>query len=197
MKSRCCYILFPAFIMLVFCGCKSNSIQSETPQPVENVELYSQAQNDKEKLLDMALRMSGKKLNPEERSSALRILNLNEGDLINGLTIFSELFDGRYPSKLDTKTTLEEAEELGSEKLRDMPEHKRKQNVQDIFFASAYYGKLQRDKKDVAYYGDIVTAKDKDRILIRWKIEKNEYRVVFGDLRTEDVSVERLYELET
>jgi len=156
MKSRYYCILIPAFIMLVFCGCKSGSIQNETLQPADDVEVNSHAQDEKEKMLDTALKMSGKKITAEERNVALRMLNLNEDDLINGLNVFAEL------------------------KFLDMSEYERKQKVQDIFFASAYYDKLQRQKKDVEYYGGKVTAKDNDKM----------------DLSTENVLTKRLAELE-
>lgn len=196
MKSRYYCILIPAFIMLVFCGCKSGSIQNETLQPADDVEVNSHAQDEKEKMLDIALKRSGKKITAKERNVVLRMLNLNEDDVINGLNVFAELSGGRYPSRLDTKTTLKETDELGAEKFLDMSEYERKQKVQDIFFASAYYDKLQRQKKDVEYYGGKVTAKDNDKILIRWKTGKDKYHIVFGDLSTENVLTKRLAELE-
>jgi hypothetical protein len=60
----------------------------------------------------------------------------------------------------------------------------------------AFYMRLEWDKKDRAYYGKIVTPKDADKVLLRWKVSDNEYRVIFGDLHTETVSPERLAELE-
>ena len=59
-----------------------------------------------------------------------------------------------------------------------------------------FYGKLVKENKDVAYYGDKVTAQDVDKVLMRWKISDNEYRVIFGDLSTLDVGAEKLAELE-
>lgn len=200
MKSRYCCIFILALITSVFYGCKSDSIQDVTLQPADNTNSNSPANqpatNSKEKLLDMALKMSGKKFTAEERNTALRMLNLSENDLINGLNVFAELSDGRYPGKLDTKTTLKETDELGAEKFRDIPEQMKRKKVQDIFFASAYYDKLLREKKDVVYYGDKITTKDNDKILIQWKTGEDKYRVVFGDLSTENVSTKRLAELE-
>jgi hypothetical protein len=46
------------------------------------------------------------------------------------------------------------------------------------------------------YYGNVVTPKDADKVLMRWKLSDNEYRVIFGDLHAETVSPERLAELE-
>jgi hypothetical protein len=59
-----------------------------------------------------------------------------------------------------------------------------------------FYVGLVQEKKDPAYYGKTVTPKDADKILVRWKLSDNEYRVIFGDLRTETVSPEKLAELE-
>jgi hypothetical protein len=50
--------------------------------------------------------------------------------------------------------------------------------------------------KDSAYYGKVVTPKDADKILMRWKVSDNEYRVIYGDLHAETVTPEKLAELE-
>jgi len=47
------------------------------------------------------------------------------------------------------------------------------------------------------YSGATVTAADVDKVLLRWKLGDYRYRVIFGDLRIEDVSAGRLAELET
>ena len=59
-----------------------------------------------------------------------------------------------------------------------------------------FYGQLVKEEKDVAYHGKIVTTKDMDMPLMRWKISDDEYRVIFGDLSIKDVNVEELAELE-
>jgi len=50
--------------------------------------------------------------------------------------------------------------------------------------------------KDSAYYGKTVTPKDADKVLMRWKVSDNEYRVIYGDLHAETVTPEKLAELE-
>lgn len=55
---------------------------------------------------------------------------------------------------------------------------------------------LMEDRKDPAYYGKTVTPKDTDKVLMRWKLSDNEYRVIYGDLHTETVSSDKLAELE-
>jgi hypothetical protein len=162
-------------------------------------------QSKSEKLLDKALELSGKKLTSEERNVVLRMFRLNEKDLIQGLAIFLELSDGRYPSKLDGKTILTEAEALwrakhggiSPDKTTDKEKKKEaEEKIYDIFFASAFYGKLIRENKDVAYYGDKITVQDSDKELMRWKISEDEYRVIYGDLTAETISTEQLTELE-
>ena len=195
MKSRSCYILCSVFIILAFYGCKSNSTQSSTSQPLENIETNPELQKDKEKLLDMALQISGETLEPDQRSLAVRMLNLNEKDLIRGLAQWLMLLDGKYPETLEPKAAIRRAEKLYAEKYSSSG--KAKEQTYDVFFASTFYDKLIREKKDVVYYGDKITPEDKNKILIRWKIEINKYRVVFGDLHLENVSTEKLNELET
>ncbi len=46
------------------------------------------------------------------------------------------------------------------------------------------------------YYGDSVTADDVDKVLLRWRLDDGQYRVIYGDLRIEDVNPQRLAELE-
>jgi len=58
------------------------------------------------------------------------------------------------------------------------------------------YTTLERDGKDPAYYGQRVSAETPQAVLFRWKIDDDTYRVVFGDLRTEDVSADKLAQIE-
>ncbi len=179
------------------CGCgEKTSGKMASPQT---------EQSKSEKLLDKALELSGKELTSKERNRALRMLSLNEKDLIQGLTVFLELSDGRYPSKLDTKTALTEAETLWGAKHGEVSpdettgKEKKKEDeetIHDIFFASAFYGKLIRENKDVAYYGDKVTVEDSGKVLMRWNISDEQYRVVFGNLTVKNVSAEGLAGLE-
>jgi hypothetical protein len=189
------YILFPLILILISYGCKSSSNKSKTSQTTENIDVNSPDQQDKEKLLDMALQIRGETLEPDKRALAIRMLSLNEKDLIRGLTQWLILLDGRYPDTLDPKVAIKLADRLLS--ARYGTKEQAKEHTYDVFFASTFYDKLVREKKDVVYYGDKVTPKDKDKILIRWKIKKDKYHVIFGNLRVEDVSSDMLAKLET
>ena len=37
---------------------------------------------------------------------------------------------------------------------------------------------------------------DKDKLLLRWKLDDGRYEVIFGDLRSETVTAKRLHALE-
>ncbi len=150
---------------------------------------------DGQALVDEAVTL-GADIPPENRGMVARMLNLSETDLIQGLRTFAELSGGRYPSKLDAKSTMKEADGLGAEVLHDVSDETKKQKIQDIFFATAYRDKLVREKKDVAYCGDTVSATDSDKVLVRWKIAGGKYRVVFGDLTARDVTAAELKGLE-
>lgn len=65
-----------------------------------------------------------------------------------------------------------------------------------IISTTTFYMLLTGEKKEPAYYGNVVTPQDTDKVLMRWRISDKEYRVVFGDLHAESVSPERLAQLE-
>ena len=49
---------------------------------------------------------------------------------------------------------------------------------------------------DTVENGQPVQARIEAKVLLRWKLDDNQYRVIFGDLRTEDIDAARLQELE-
>jgi hypothetical protein len=59
-----------------------------------------------------------------------------------------------------------------------------------------FYIGLVQEKMDPAYYGKTVTPKDTDKVLLRWKLDDDHYRVIFGDLSVKTVSAEELAEFE-
>ncbi len=52
------------------------------------------------------------------------------------------------------------------------------------------------DEKRPAYHGKTVGPKDKDKVLLRWKLDDGRYEVIFGDLHSETMTAERLRALE-
>ena len=125
---------------------------------------------------------------------------------ITGLSTFAKLTGGRYPSSMGMMTAITEAAEaLRDTMLADPNRDPNKpldqqammmQEVMKVQAVCIFYGQLVSEEKDPAYYGDKVTAEFPDAVLMRWKIEDGLYRIIFGDLTTEDVTPERLAELE-
>jgi hypothetical protein len=124
----------------------------------------------------------------------------NEGqEIIDILHLFVEFADGKYPASLKTMTVakaiapaLEKKFPPGSPKLSK----ELIARLMKVDMVGMMYTALEKDGKDPAYYGDKVSAESPEAVLFRWKINDDTYRVVFGDLRTEDVSPEKLAELE-
>jgi len=123
--------------------------------------------------------------------------------VIKGLRGFAKITEGKYPTNLDLITTGKEIGEAFMalrQKQGKSPEEKPTQeeveNILSIQGACMFYGKLVKENKDVAYYGDKVTAQDVDKVLMRWKISEDKYRIIFGDLTTKDVTAQELAELE-
>jgi hypothetical protein len=103
--------------------------------------------------------------------------------------IFSAIEESVTPAAMQLKKKMEELTE--NERLEGV-----RRAVLPVRRLIWFYVRLIQDKKDPAYYGKTVTPKDADKVLLRWKLSDSDYRVIFGDLRAETVSPERLAELE-
>jgi len=125
--------------------------------------------------------------------SEAEINDKSEGIAVQGLRIFAEITDGRYPSSLAILTAVNEVWQTRSGKKVSKEEVERGITIQST---CSFYAALDQADKDVAYYGGRVTTNDVDKVLMRWKISEDEYRVIFSDLTTENIAVEDLAELE-
>ena len=170
----------------------------------EDISLLEEASDDEidrqaNAVLETAIQL-GANIPKDDRNTVFRMLSLKEKDLIKGLATYLEYSDGKYPSTLGMKkdfiieldTTLSEAFNKG---LVDKKIGKEK--TLDIGFAAFFYDKLVREKKDPAYYGAAATLSDSNAVLVRWKLSKNKYRVIYTSLKAETVTTERLAELES
>ncbi len=131
--------------------------------------------------------------------------DISEEATIEGLRIFEE-FTGRYPEKVDIMTLMQQVNELRNsnspaaeqfkEKLeKAQSEEERVSLLMDMMrpiqSIGMFYMMLAQDRKDPAYYGDKVTPEFPHAVLMRWKTEEGDYRVIFGDLTIEDVTYRR------
>jgi len=117
-------------------------------------------------------------------------------EIIDVLRLFVEFADGVYPSSLKTVTVANALAPALKQKLSAKPGKELVARLMKVDMVGMMYTTLERDGKDPAYYGDRVSAASPRAVLFRWKIDDNTYRVVFGDLSTEDVSPDRLIQLE-
>jgi hypothetical protein len=152
----------------------------------------------------------------------IKMPTASEEAAIHGLAIFADR-TGRYPDRLDLTTlmglltkvsdsndpslgkdnaTLKKLLESGAsneEAIKETTKDTTNKTVDTMLSVRdtiAFYISLRKDKKDPVYYGNVVTPKDTDKVLLRWKLSDSDYRVIFGDLHAETVSPERLAELE-
>jgi len=134
--------------------------------------------------------------------------HITEETAIQGLKLLVELL-GKYPENIynvdDTVLQLAEKSETTAamrlkEEIKGLTDDEIGNKLVDFLMPirglGRFYSLLQYDKKDPAYYGKTVTPKDTDKVLLRWKVSDNEYRVIFGDLHAETVTADALAELE-
>jgi hypothetical protein len=125
-----------------------------------------------------------------------------------GLSTFAKYNNGRYPA---VKYVYGDEQGEALRKLMGMgpkaqgwirPSKDLKwKDPKDGEFAYGSYGmswinSLQRDHPECIYHGKTVTPNDAGKVLLRWKLDDGQYRVIYGDLKFENVSDERLKMLE-
>jgi hypothetical protein len=95
---------------------------------------------------------------------------------------------GTYPKtkQIDPAKIGAELDKLGKEKKPSVT------TIQGLVLM----GVLQAQSKDAVYNGEMVGPDDKTKVLFRWEIDDGNYRVIFGDLRAETVTEEKLKKLE-
>lgn len=139
----------------------------------------------------------------------IKIPEFNEQTAIQGLELFAEL-TGAYPEELDLMTIISKTSKAMGSKLvedrmqqedQDISKQERvkelTEKIMPITGLVTFYMQLVQDKSDPAYYGEFVTPEDTDKVLMRWKVSENEYRVVFGNLQAETIDADVLVELES
>jgi hypothetical protein len=128
----------------------------------------------------------------------------DESGVIEGLKLFAEISGGRYPSQMNIMATIQEAgpllqKQLDASKANQEDEQVKKDMTKKVLLLqgpSMFYAQLAQQGKDPAYYGKDVKAGDANSVLMRWKISEGTYRVIYGDLSAENVTAEKLSEME-
>jgi hypothetical protein len=130
-------------------------------------------------------------------------LSPDDGTLIKALRNFARITGGKYPSSLDVMTAMNEVQRAFMIERRNrgvsveqQPTKEELDGLLAIQGASTRYGELMNQDKDVAYHGGKVTTEFPHTVLMRWRLDDGQYRVIFGDLTVQDVPAERLKVLE-
>jgi hypothetical protein len=115
----------------------------------------------------------------------------SEETLLYALEKIGELSGGRYTSSLQTVTTISELAEMLSDEARAEIAGKGEQGMMqtalEVASGCAYYMKLVRQGSEPEYFGKTVTADDADEVLLRWRLDDGNMRVIYGDLHVETV----------
>ncbi|MBN1126395.1 MAG: zf-HC2 domain-containing protein [Sedimentisphaerales bacterium] len=141
-----------------------------------------------------------------EDYEALMETDLGEGtiaeNLAEGLAFFAKISKGRYPKAL---SPLDIAQEMGKiveswkedkSQIPDEPDENAMKAMMKLQLGCTSLTMMSAQGKDVAYYGETVGPNDVGKVLVRWKEDNGNYTVIYGDLRVEEVSPEKLAELE-
>lgn len=129
---------------------------------------------------------------------------MTEEAAIEGLRLVADLM-GRYPKQVSIVDLMNEVSPIMYERMKkDHPEDmteteletKMMEKILPVYPIGLFYMTLVEDKKEPVYYGETVGPEDVEAVLLRWKINDSEYRVILGDLSAMDVSAEKLAELE-
>jgi len=117
--------------------------------------------------------------------------------LAEGLAHFAEISGGTYPTRLTVRDVVGEVGEIYERSVANGAEVQIEDDqIVSLKLGANYVSRLEAEGKEPVYYGDTVTSADADKVLVRWKLDNGLYRVIFGNLRIEDVSGPRLAELE-
>ncbi len=122
-------------------------------------------------------------------------------DISHALKIYAELSGGHYPQvkMVYGDVTRDEMYKMAGIADRPTPDQIGTEKYANIVRAMTGFTRLNgilRDNPDAAYYGKTVGPKDSGQVLLRWRLDDGRYQVVFGDLRAEIVTADRLRTLE-
>jgi hypothetical protein len=125
----------------------------------------------------------------------------NGEELIEAIKFFQELSGGRFPKSLNPMDLSQELINLTTDgsvpskpKLSDLSGLK--DRTMKFTIACTNFQMLTMQKADPKYYGDTVQPGQADKVLVRWKAAEGMYRVIYGDLHSEEVTADRLAQLE-
>lgn len=129
--------------------------------------------------------------------------------IISALKKYAELSGGHYPqvNRIYGDQIMFEVRKMTGKEVYPTPEQRKDKEYmkeymkeyfkkQEVSFGFGDMTRLQSYNPDAVYYGKTVGPNDKDKVLLRWKLDDGQYEVIFGDLYYETVTAEKLHSLE-
>jgi hypothetical protein len=110
-------------------------------------------------------------------------------EIRKSLEACSEATGGTYPGNIDEMSVADAFGKWSRRMTKAIPKLQLYNGLLEV-------AKIWEYNLDPIYNGKTVSAKDKDKVLLRWKLDDGRYEVIFGDLRAETVTAERLRGLE-
>jgi hypothetical protein len=118
---------------------------------------------------------------------------VNQETAIEGLRAYAALTGGRYPGRLVFASTVREFEKLEPElRRRGLMDDESLPRLLSIQQACMFFEELRTQDRAPVYHGETVTARDFDRVLLAWRLDDGNFRVVLGDLRVQDLTGQEL-----
>jgi outer membrane lipoprotein-sorting protein len=122
-------------------------------------------------------------------------------DIVLGLKTFAKYSGGKYPQAkmMYGDVTSEELNVNAGLPRRGPPQNIGSDVYAECLKAYAGFGQLnqlQRHDAGAIYHGITVGPQDKNKVLFRWTLPDGRFRVIYGDLRFEDVTEAKLKMLE-
>jgi outer membrane lipoprotein-sorting protein len=119
-----------------------------------------------------------------------------------GLKLYAKYSGGHYPrvKMLYGDVTRDEFVKLSGApyppRKKEDSANPRLKEVYDAVWGFSTINTILRENADAAYHGRTVGPGDKDKVLLRWKLDDGTFSVIYGDLRCETVPPARLRVLE-
>jgi outer membrane lipoprotein-sorting protein len=147
-------------------------------------------------------------INEEAAIEGLKLLADRTGrypeklDYVTLMSQLTKIADGNDPSRSQDEASLRKLLESGASKeevLKQITVNTAKKTLDAMMPVQGvvmFYTTLVKDKKEPAYYGNIVQPGDIAQVLLRWKTADDKYRVIFADLHADTVTAEQLVQLE-
>jgi hypothetical protein len=121
--------------------------------------------------------------------------------ITTAMKLYAELSGGDYPKVkvVYGDVTRDEMFRMAGIEIPPKPEQYKDERYVEILEVTnglARISVILRDNPDAAYHGIDVGLKNAEELLLRWKLPDGRYQVIYGDLRSEAVTAERLKEIE-